>query len=227
MYNTDSEPGPSTASNTVRFLRGVHDLSPSQNSVVATETSSPAHTEVSEPITDVTVVHDAFGRVIRPGSQTESTNGPSEATQPLSTHSSATLIDMHHRSQEAPTTLGAPFIDARTVSSASTPPTQPALSADSNGSPMRGPSSAVRLMSLNASPGMSEGLSVQYEDTSLSDPSPAVTKWKFHFAKPPNSMAVVATKVKPVTVAALVQKLQLDEEAVGWHLLSAVPCPLI
>jgi hypothetical protein len=82
-------------------------------------------------------------------------------------------------------------------------------------------------MSLNASPGMSEGLSVQYEDTSLSDSSPAVTKWKFHFAKPPNSMAVVATMVKPVTVAALVQKLQLDEEAVGWHLLSAVPCPLI
>ena len=40
-------------------------------------------------------------------------------------------------------------------------------------------------------------------------------------------MAMVARKVKPVTVAALVQKLELDEEAVGWHLLFAVPCPLI
>ncbi|KAI0251750.1 hypothetical protein BJV78DRAFT_1282218 [Lactifluus subvellereus] len=47
------------------------------------------------PITDVTIVNDAFGRIFRPGSQTE-------ATQPLSTHSSAMLIDMHLRSQEAP-----------------------------------------------------------------------------------------------------------------------------
>ncbi|KAI0248838.1 hypothetical protein BJV78DRAFT_1232845 [Lactifluus subvellereus] len=214
VHNT--EPGPSTASSTVRFSRGVHDLSPSQNSAVTTEVSSPVRTEVSEPITDVTVVHDAFGRVIRPSSQTESTSGPSEAAQPLSTHSSATLIDTHHRPQEAPTTLGAPFVDARTASLASTPqaqPTLPTLSADPNGSPMRRPPSAVRVMSLNASPGMSEGLSVQYDDTPRSDPSGVVMvqKWRIHFAKPPTT-AVVATKVKPVTMAALVQKLELDEE---------------
>ena len=58
----------------------------------------------------------------------------------------------------------------------------PFLHAESNGSLMGRPPSAVRLMSLSASPGMSEGLSAQYEDMSLSGPSLAVTKWRTHFA---------------------------------------------
>jgi hypothetical protein len=71
---------------------------------------------------------------------------------------------------------------------------------------------------------MSEGLSVQYDDTSRSGPAEvvAVQKWRIHFAKPP-STAIVAALAKPVTTATLVQKLELDEEAVGLCPLSAPP----
>jgi hypothetical protein len=91
---------------------------------------------------------------------------------------------------------------------------------------MRRPPSAVHLMSLNASPGMSEGLSVQYDDTSRSGSMGvvAVQKWRIHFAKPPNTAAVAAL-ARPVTTATLVQKLEFDEEAVGWHPLSATLYP--
>jgi hypothetical protein len=67
---------------------------------------------------------------------------------------------------------------------------------------------------------MSEGLSVQYDDTSRSGPvggvATTVQKWRIHFAKPPNS-ATVAALVKPVTTGTLVQKLELDGEAVRFH----------
>ena len=186
-------------------------------------------------MTDVTVVHDEFGRVLRPS---ESTSGPSksQASQPISTHSSATLIDTRLRSREAPTTsLGAPFVHARTTASTSaTPLTQSmlhagTLSADLNGSPVRRPPSAVHLASLNVSPGMmSEGLSVQYDDASRSGPvgvTTTVQKWRIHFAKPPSS-AVVAALVKPVTTGTLVQKLELDGEAVSFRTPSMSLSPL-
>jgi hypothetical protein len=182
-------------------------------------------------MTDVTVMHDEFGRTLRPS---ESTSGPSNSqpSQPLSTHSSATLTDNHPRSREAPTTsLGAPFVDARTAASASastsTPPTLHAgtVSADLNGSPVRHPPSAVHLASLNVSPGMmSEGLSVQYDDTSRSGPvgvATTIQKWRIHFGRPPNS-ATVAALAKPVTTGTLVQKLELDGEAVSF--LSPLRC---
>ncbi|KAI0306861.1 hypothetical protein B0F90DRAFT_1813721 [Multifurca ochricompacta] len=167
--------------------------------------------DISEPKTDVTIMHDTFGRVIRP--RPRAPQGP----QPLSAHSSATLIDTHTRSQEAPTTLGAPFVDARATPSVSLPLTSPALRAlngDLNSSPLQRPISASRVVSLNVSPGMSEGMSLQYEDMPGSRPTSAgatVQKWRIHFAKPPTT--VVTTLPKPVTTAALVEKLGLDEDA--------------
>ncbi|KAH9972957.1 hypothetical protein BGW80DRAFT_276586 [Lactifluus volemus] len=208
--------------------------SASQRAAPTTEFSSPTRTDVSSsPMTDVTVMHDEFGRTLRPS---ESTSGSSNSqpSQPLSTHSSATLTDNHPRSREAPTTsLGAPFVDARTAASASastsTPPTLHAgtVRADLNGSPVRHPPSAVHLASLNVSPGMmSEGLSVQYDDTSRSGPvgvATTIQKWRIHFGRPPNS-ATVAALAKPVTTGTLVQKLELDGEAIrSIEGLSSIP----
>lgn len=65
---------------------------------------------------------------------------------------------------------------------------------------------------------MSEGLSVQYDESSrpLSGIASKVTvqKWRIHFAKPPSSAMAVALP-KPVTTATLLQNLELEEDAVG------------
>jgi hypothetical protein len=67
---------------------------------------------------------------------------------------------------------------------------------------------------------MSEGIFVQYDDTSRSGPmggiATMVQKWRIHFAKPPNS-ATVDALVKPVTTGTLVQKLELNREVVSFH----------
>jgi hypothetical protein len=98
-----------------------------------------------------------------------------------------------------------------------------------SGSPSRGSPGGTCILSLNSSPGMSEGLSVQHDDSSrplsgnASTSKVTVRKWRFHFAKPPSSAMTVAPP-KPVTTATPLQKLELDEDAVGCFLvfLSAI-----
>jgi hypothetical protein len=66
---------------------------------------------------------------------------------------------------------------------------------------------------------MSEGLSVQYEDapgsgSSSAGPSKTGKKWRLHFAKPPTGAEAMA--IKPVSTAALAEKLELDGETVSF-----------
>lgn len=144
-------------------------------------------TDISEPITDVTIVHDSFGRVIRRGVRSQPQAGAADtassdpgeaASQGLSTHSASTLFDARNRSQDvALRTLGAPFVDARaTASAASSPSVLPrtppsrgmfkVLSAELTGSPVRfAPTASARILSLSTSPRTSEGVSMQYEMT--------------------------------------------------------------
>ena len=86
---------------------------------------------------------------------------------------------------------------------------------------MRRPPSAVHLTS-QREPGDERGFFRADDDTSRCGPMEvvAVQKWRIHFAKPP-STAAVAALAKPVTTATLVQKLELEEEAVGLRPLSA------
>ncbi|KAH9985211.1 hypothetical protein BJV74DRAFT_886342 [Russula compacta] len=206
-------------------------------------TSPSSRTHASEPKTDVTIVHDTFGRIAHPrplvASTSTSTSSPPQASHPLSMHTTMTPIDLSPpRPQDtALRARGAPLIDARgAVASPSGPRTPPALRILNNNnnnnntgsiaiSPLRRPPSPSRILSLHLSPGISEGLSVQYDDAPAPGPVPsgsgsagagaavaAVQKWRIHFAKPPASAAVVAL-AKPVTTAALVQNLELDEEA--------------
>jgi hypothetical protein len=186
----------------------------------------------------VTTKHDTFGRVIQPHQPSQSqaavlatttASGPSQTVHPLSTHTSATLIDdMRTHDQDAsasPQALDAPFVDTREPSSS--PPRLPQsltfrpLHLDLSDSPARGSSGGTRILSLNSSPGMSEGISVQYEDSSRplsgngSTSKVTVQKWRIHFAKPPSSATAVALP-KPVTTATLLQKLELDEDTVGF-----------
>jgi hypothetical protein len=90
-----------------------------------------------------------------------------------------------------------------------------------SGSPMRGANGVSRVLSLNSSPGMSEGisgLSLQYDASPRRVQGTAdtatVQKWRIHFAKPPSSATAVALP-KPVTTAVLVQTLELDEDTVS------------
>ena len=151
-------------------------------------------TDISEPRTDVTIVHDSFGRVIRSGvhshpqaaaaagtADTASSDPGEAASQGLSTHTASTLFDARNRPQDvAPRTLGAPFVDARATATAAstasspsvvprTPPSRgmfKVLSAELTGSPVRFPPTAsARILSLSTSPRTSEGVSMQYEMT--------------------------------------------------------------
>lgn len=179
-------------------------------------------------------MHDSFGRVIRPrpplprppegAASTSETSQP----QPLSTHTTATLIDSQPGNQaaaETRTTLAAPFVDARDPASPSLTLSAPMvlhpLHIDMSGSPMRGANGVSRVLSLNSSPGMSEGisgLSLQYDASPRRVQGTAdtatVQKWRIHFAKPPSSATAVALP-KPVTTAVLVQTLELDEDTVS------------
>ncbi|KAI9447694.1 hypothetical protein H4582DRAFT_1895690 [Lactarius indigo] len=204
----NAEPGPSktaaSSSAPTRDPRAVTTSTVSTKRVVsAPQGISSPRTDISEPVTDVTVMLDSSGRAARPRPRTAPTRAASGSQQPMSMHSSATLIDSRHRSQEAPAALGAPFVDARAAAS---PP------ADANGSPQRR-ISVAQVFSLNVSPGMSEGLSVQYEDASPSGAgsSRIPKKWRLHFAKPPTTAEAMA--IKPVPTAVLAEKLELDEEA--------------
>lgn len=99
---------------------------------------------------------------------------------------------------------------------------EPLVDANGGGSPMRRPSSSAHVFALNASPGMSEGLSVQYEDvpgpnvSGAAGPSKTVKKWRLHFAKPPSAAEAMA--ITPVSTAMLAEKLELDEETVSFFL---------
>ncbi|KAH8982799.1 hypothetical protein EDB92DRAFT_1892798 [Lactarius akahatsu] len=201
-------PGPSTAASSsvpTRDPRAVTTSTTStQRAVSAPQAFSSARTDISEPVTDVTVILDSPGRAVRPRPRTTPTRAASGSQQPLSMHSSMTLMDSRlHSQDEAPAALGAPFVDVRTAAS---PP------ADANGSPQRR-TSVAHVFSLNVSPGMSEGLSVQYEDATASGagPSRIPKKWRLHFAKPPTTAEAVA--IKPVPTAVLAEKLELDEES--------------
>lgn len=194
-----AEPGRASVSSTVRPSQDDDPHDRSLNTLLAhrygsaAKHSSPVRTDISEPRTDVTIVHDSFGRVIRAGvysrpqsaaggTATTASSDPGEApSQALSAHTSSTLFDARNRSQDAaPRPLGAPFVDARataTVASTGssplvvprTPPTRgmyTMLSAELTGSPVRFPPSAsARILSLSTSPRTSEGISMQYDMT--------------------------------------------------------------
>ncbi|KAI0320248.1 hypothetical protein OF83DRAFT_619137 [Amylostereum chailletii] len=112
--------------------------------------------------------------------------------------------------------LGAPFVDLREMRSKkphlqgyAVPRPLHRVKSGEFGSPIRIPSSSSRQVSLNMSPGMSEGISVQYDDPQ-SDSSHR-GKWRIRFATPP----VAATNAAvPVNAANLIHRLGLDEEAV-------------
>jgi len=223
-----------------------------QHSTSAAEDTSPIHTDTSEPKTDVTILHDSFGRVIRPhplpsppqgpatiNEPTKSTiNEPTQSTQPqpLSTHTTATLIESQPGTQDAAETrlaLGAPFVETRDPGSPSSPLSAPAvlrpLHIDMSGSsPMRGSNGTPRVLSLNSTPGYEglSGLSLQYDTSPRRVSGTAdvamVQKWRIHFAKPPSSATAVALP-KPVATATLVQNLELDENAVSGICAHAQP----
>lgn len=229
-----AEPGPVYVNGTLRAKDDPHDhlLTVTQQSGSTAERTSPAHTAISEPRTDETIVHDSFGRIIRPGvhshlqaaSTTTMTSDPSEASQSSTENTSATIVAGRDRSQDAaPRTLGPPFVDARGTTAPlslvhRTPPTHRLLSADPTGSPMRFP--ATRIPTLSTSPGTSEGLSAQYDmtpprfgiRTAAGDAAKMAQKWRIQLAKPPKS-ATLATIVKPMTTEVLVRNLELGEEA--------------
>jgi hypothetical protein len=102
------------------------------------------------------------------------------------------------------------------------------LHMDVSGSPMRGSNGVSRVLSLNSSPGISEGLSglsLQYDASprrasGSADAATTVQKWRIHFAKPPSSATAFALP-KPVTTATLVQNLELDEDTVSGFFFGA------
>ncbi|KAI9467340.1 hypothetical protein BJY52DRAFT_64085 [Lactarius psammicola] len=219
----NAEPGPSTTA-AVRPPRDPRTITQStstsvtQRAVSAPEGFSSARTDISEPVTDVTVMLDSPGRAIRPRPRTAPTRAGS-GSQPMSMHSSATLIESRLRTQEAPAALGAPFVDTRVTASpplsVATLPRMHVPNADANGSPQRRSTSVAHMFTLTTSPGMSEGLSVQYEDApgssaSGAGPSRTVKKWRLHFAKPPTTAEAMA--IKPVPTTVLAERLELDEE---------------
>jgi len=232
-----AKPGPKSVSSTVRPKDDPqdHPRTVKQQSGSTAEHTSPTHTVSSEPRTDVTIVHDSFGRVIQPSVHSHPQAGdPLETSQPPSTHTSATVIDERNRFQDAAQrSLGPPFVDTRETTAAlssvpRTPPTHRLLSADSTGSPLRfPPSTATRILSLSTSPRTSEGLSMQYDMTPprfgsrtvAGDTVKMVQKWRIHFAKPPKS-ATLTSLAKPVTTEALVRNLELDEGAVRFSFFS-------
>ena len=184
----------------------------------------------------MTTLHDSFGRVVRPHPPIPAPpqgaafiNDLTQSPQPLSRHTTATLIDLQPDTEDAAETrgaLGPPFVDTREPDSPSLPLSAPAvlrpLPLDLSGSsPIRGSNGMPRVLSLSSSPGMSEGLSgmsLQYDASPRPVSGPVdkttVQKWRIHFAKPPSSATAVALP-KPVTTATLVQNLELDEDAVS------------
>ena len=228
-----------STTSTVRPQHDRHIPAIVQRSTSAAENASPVHTDVSEPKTDVTTLHDSFGRVVRPHppiplppqGATFTTSEPTWTAQPLSTHTTATLIESQPSTQDAAETrggaLGAPFVvETRESASPELPLSAPAvlrpLHMDVSGSPMRGSNGVSRVLSLNSSPGISEGLSglsLQYDAlprraSGSADVATTVQKWRIHFAKPPSSATAFALP-KPVTTATLVQNLELDEDTVS------------
>jgi hypothetical protein len=183
----NAEPG-LVSTTAARPLPRVLTVTSTQRTVSAPENFSSARTDISEPVTDVTVMLDTPGRAMRARPRTASARVGS-VSQVLSS-----------------ATLGEPFVDVRS-----------SAYQDANGSPL-----LVRPAStfaLNASPGMSEGLSVQYEDipgssASGASPNKTVKKWRLHFAKPPSAAEAMA--IKPVTTSVLAEKLELDEETVSF-----------
>ncbi len=234
------EPGPSTALATSSTVVSARDpRAPTSQRAVsgpADGFSSP-RTDLSEPVTDVTVMLDTSGRAIRSRPRTAPTR-VGNGSQP---HSSATLMRL--RAQEAPAVLNGPFVDARTptspptsppfVSAATSPLSMSALhmhapNSDTNESSMRRPISVAHAFALNTSPGMmSEGLSVQYEESpgpglSAAGPGRAVQKWRLHFAKPPSTAMAMA--ITPMATDMLVEKLELDEKAVRFLFFLCTAC---
>jgi hypothetical protein len=185
----NAEPG-LVSTTAARPLPRVLTVTSTQRTVSAPENFSSARTDISEPVTDVTVMLDTPGRAMRARPRTASARVGS-VSQVLSS-----------------ATLGEPFVDVRS-----------SAYQDANGSPL-----LVRPAStfaLNASPGMSEGLSVQYEDipgssASGASPNKTVKKWRLHFAKPPSAAEAMA--IKPVTTSVLAERLELDEETVRFFL---------
>jgi hypothetical protein len=147
-------------------------------------------------------------------------------------HASATLIDnTRTHDQDAPASsqaLAAPFVDhERTLFVATTAASiinfrPPHL--DFSGSPSHGSPGGTWILSLDSGRGTSESLSVQYEDSSralsgnTSTSNVTVQNWRIHFAELLSSATAVAL-LKPMTTATLLQKLELDEDAVGCFLV--------
>jgi len=184
----------------------------------------------------VTIVHDSFGTVVRPGAHsyplaaltTTTTTTTSDPREASSAHTSATVVEGRNRSQDAaPRSLGPPYVDVRETTAAlssvpRTPPKHRLLPADLTGSPMwPSPGTATRILSLSTSPRTSEGLSLQYDMTPprlgtrtvAAGDTLKMQKWRIHFAKPPKSATLTAL-AKPVTTEVLVRNLELGEGAV-------------
>src|SRR6266403_3372807 len=67
--NVSTDPRPESVTSTVRPQHDPHGhlRTVTQQPGSTAVHTSPTHTDISEPRTDVTIVHDPFGRVIRPG----------------------------------------------------------------------------------------------------------------------------------------------------------------
>ncbi|KAH9173323.1 hypothetical protein EDB89DRAFT_2068780 [Lactarius sanguifluus] len=189
----NAEPGPSTTTTTAVSssvpARDPRTVTTSvQRAVSAPQGFSSARTDISEPVTDVTVILDSPGRAVRPRPRTAPTRAASGSQQPLSMHSSVTLMDPRlHSQDDAPAALGAPFVDARTA----------ALSAcGREWQPPATDQYGARVFS-QREPGHERG--------------PLGAKWRLHFAKPPTTAEAVA--IKPVPTAVLVEKLELDQDS--------------
>lgn len=126
-----------------------------------------------------------------------------------------------------PNTVEVPFADVRESSLSSSraskkpllysePAARPLHRVKSGefGSPIRVPSaSSSRNVSLNMSPGTSDGMSLRYDESQLMTESPtAAPKWRVHFAKPPSKFL---SPSGPIPLEQLVRtakdRLGLDE----------------
>ncbi|KAI9508113.1 hypothetical protein F5148DRAFT_20640 [Russula earlei] len=228
----NTEPSPPSITSTVRPQSEYLARARVQHVVPVAEHVSPAPTDLSEPKTDVTTVNDTFGRLIRsplkgaPAATAAFADGTSHpsSSQPLSPQPSTTVapLEQHALLQDgeantlSPDAALAPFANPPGSASSTmlvTPPVRGPLSADFSASP-----SPARYPTLNTSLGLSEGLSVQYDEAQRPGTSPAnigtamVQKWRIHFAKPPTSAMVVGL-AKPVPTATLIQNLELDEDS--------------
>lgn len=162
------------------------------------------------------------GALRRPSSQsslrtlTPATNGSPNRHSIAST---STLV----ANTEA-TGLGAAFVDSRQALGKD-PYNRPSarhthrITSAEFGSPIRRPLPNPRSVSLNMSPGLSDGLSVQYEDLQSSSTGTNVrTKWRIHFAKPPSTARIA---MGPFGSTDLAERLELDDETVTYPTLLA------